>query len=336
MLVFIHHDRSNVCWRHCVNHELRRVIIPQDDIDTLAAQFGRNRLNARTAHTNTGADRINTLVVGLNGDFRTRSRITGSRFNFDNFFANFRYFNAEQLNQHFRFGTGYKQLRTARFRAYRVQNATNTVTWAEVFTREHVFTQDNSFSIAAQIQRNVVAVYFLYHTGDDFAFVFAELIDNHCAFSFTYFLYDNLFRGLGGDTVKGDRFNLIFNIFAHVQTFVFEACRFQRNFFGRLSNFFYDYPTTEGIEITAFTIDFYANVDLLLIFFLCCCSQRTFQCFKNFLAWQRFFVGYGFNNSQNFFVHRGLFTSIQTVKSGEPGSPSGYYSARTLHLCLRL
>jgi hypothetical protein len=97
--------------------------------------------------------------------------------------------------------------------------------------------------------------------------VFAELIDNHCAFSFTYFLYDNLFRGLGGDTVKGDRFNLIFNIFAHVQTFVFEACRFQRNFFGRLSNFFYDYPTTEGIEITAFTIDFYANVDLLLIFF---------------------------------------------------------------------
>ncbi|ABV15621.1 hypothetical protein CKO_04568 [Citrobacter koseri ATCC BAA-895] len=240
VFIFIHHDRSDVCWRHRVNHELRRVIIPQDDIDTLAAQFSRNGLNARTTHTHTGADRIDTLVVGFHRDFRTGTRIAGRRFNLNDFFADFRYFNTEQLDQHFRFGTRHKQLRTARFRANGVQNATNTVARTEVFARQHIFTQDHGFSIAAQIQRDVVAVYFLHHAGDDFAFVLAELIDHHRTLGFTNFLYDNLFCRLGGDTVKGDRFNLIFNVVAQVQAFVFKTRRFQRNFFCRQRDFFYD------------------------------------------------------------------------------------------------
>ncbi len=321
MFIFVHHDRRDVCRRHRINDELRRVIIPQHDIDTLTAQFGRDRLNARAAHPHASADRIDTFIVGFHCDFRTRTRIASRRFNFNHFFADFRHFDAEQFDQHFRLGTGDEQLRATRFRANSVQHAANTVARAEVFARQHIFTQNHRFSVTGHpfgfnFQRDIVAVHFLHHASDDFAFLVAELIDNHRAFSFTDLLYDNLFRSLRGDTVKGDRFNLIFNIVADIQAFVFKTRRFQRNFLRRHGHFFNDQPTTESIKITAFTIDFYTNIDLLLIFFLCCCRQRTFQRFKNFFAWQRFFVGDGFNNSQNFFVHRGLFTSSRLLKVG--------------------
>ena len=291
MFVFVNNDRRHISRSHCVDHELRRVVIPQNDINTFAAQLSRNCLDTRTAHTDASTDRVDTLVVGFHRNFRTGTRIAGRRFDFDNFFADFRHFDTEQFNQHFWFRTRHEQLCTTRFRTYGIQHTTNTVAWAEVFTRQHVFTQDHGFSVTRQpfgfdLQRDVVAVHFLHHTSDDFAFLIAELIDNQRALGFTHFLHDNLFSGLGGDTVEGHRFNLIFNVVTHVQTFVFKTGGFQRDLFSRLGHFFNDYPTTECIEVTAFTIDFYANIDLLFVFFLGCCSQCTFQRFKNLLTRQ--------------------------------------------------
>ncbi len=237
VFIFIHHDRSNVCRCHCVNHKLRRVIIPQDDIDTLAAQFSRNRLNTRATHTYTGTYRIDTFIVGFHRDFRTRTRIASRCFNFNHFFADFWHFNTEQFDQHFRLGTSDEQLRATRFRANGIEHATNAVARAEVFTRQHIFAQDHGFSIVAQIQRDVVAVYFFHHAGDDFTFVFTELINHHRTFGFTHFLHDNLFCRLGSDTVKGNRLNLIFNVIAQVQAFIFITCGFKGDFLGRLGDF---------------------------------------------------------------------------------------------------
>ncbi|MNZ91907.1 hypothetical protein D3C78_1109110 [compost metagenome] len=39
VLVFVDHNGSNICRSHRVNHELCRVVVPKDDIDTLAAKF---------------------------------------------------------------------------------------------------------------------------------------------------------------------------------------------------------------------------------------------------------------------------------------------------------
>ena len=291
MFVFVNNDRRHICRSHCVDHELRRVVIPQNDINTFAAQLGRYRLNTRTTHTDASTDRVDTLVVRFHRNFRTGARIASRRFDFDDFFTDFRYFDTEQFNQHFRFRTGHEQLSTTRFRTHGVQHTTDTVARAEVFTRQHVFTQDHRFSVTRHpfgfdLQRDVVAVYFLHHAGNDFAFLIAELVNHQCALGFAHFLHDNLFRGLGSDTVKGDRFNLIFDVVTHVQTFVFKTCRFQRDLFGRLGHFFNNYPTSECIEVTAFTIDFYANIDLLFVFFLGCCSQCTFQRFENLLTRQ--------------------------------------------------
>ncbi len=71
VLIFINNDGSHIGRCHRVNHELRWVIVPQYDINTLAAQFGRYRLNACATHTYAGTNRVDTLIVGLDGDFRT-------------------------------------------------------------------------------------------------------------------------------------------------------------------------------------------------------------------------------------------------------------------------
>ena len=316
MFIFIHHDGRDVCRRHSVNHELRRVIIPEDDIDTLAAQLSGNRLHARAAHTDASANRVDTLVVGFHRDFGTRSRIASRRFDFQHFFTDFRHFDAEQFDQHLRFGTGHEQLGATRFRTDCVQYAANAVARAEVLTRQHIFTQDHGFSVVAQIQSDVVAVHFFHHAGDDLTFVLAELIDHHCALGFANFLHDNLFSGLGGDAVESDRLNLIFDVVTDVHAFIFETRGFQRDLARRLGHFFYNQPATESVEIAALTVDFNANVDLLFVFFLGGRCQRAFQRFENFLTRQRFFVGNGFNNSQNFFVHRGLSPQSRLLKVG--------------------
>ena len=46
MSVFIHHDRSHFGWRHGIDDQLRRVVIPQDDVDTLIGQLAGHYLHA--------------------------------------------------------------------------------------------------------------------------------------------------------------------------------------------------------------------------------------------------------------------------------------------------
>ncbi len=286
MFVFVYHDRRNISRCHRVDHELRRVVVPQNDINTLAAQFSRNCLNTRTTHTDASTNRVDTLVVGFHRDFRTGTRIAGSGFNLDHFFANFWHFNAEQFDQHFRFRTGHEQLSATRFWTHGIEYAANTVTRTEVLTWQHIFTQNHCFSVVTQIQGDVVAVNFLHHARDDLTFMLAELVNDHSALSFTNFLYDNLFSSLGGDTVEGDRFDLIFNVIVDVQALIFVTCRFESDLFRWLGHFFHDNPTTESIEVAALAIDFYTNIDLLLVFFLGCRSQCTFQRFENLFTRQ--------------------------------------------------
>ncbi|SVK47151.1 Uncharacterised protein [Acinetobacter baumannii] len=269
-VIFIYHDRRDVGRRHGVDDELRWIIIPQDDVDAFAAELARHGLNARTAHTYAGADRIDALVVGFHCNFRTGAWIAGCRFNLDHFFADFRHFDAEQLFQHFRAGTADEQLRAAGFRTHSVQYAANAVARTEVFARQHVFTANHRFGVVAQIQRNAVTVHFLHHAGDDLTFVFTESVDHHRALGLAHFLHDNLLGGLGGDAVEGHGFDLIFDVAAELDARIFKLSGFQRDFTRRLRHFVYGDPTAEGIEIAGSAVNADAHVDFLLVFFLGC------------------------------------------------------------------
>ena len=59
---------------------IRRVV---DDIDVLIAQLANDTMNTCTLHADTGSDRIDTLIEGLNGYFRTLTRDAGDLLNRD-------------------------------------------------------------------------------------------------------------------------------------------------------------------------------------------------------------------------------------------------------------
>ncbi|MPN62778.1 hypothetical protein SDC9_210531 [bioreactor metagenome] len=63
MFFLVNHDALHFGWSQCANHELSRIGRPVNDIDPLAGQFVGHRRHARTAHADTGADRVDTGVI---------------------------------------------------------------------------------------------------------------------------------------------------------------------------------------------------------------------------------------------------------------------------------
>src|SRR3546814_5352170 len=64
--------------RQGADDELGRIFGPQHDIDLFAAQFVAHGSDARTAHTHAGADGIDALVVGDDGDLGAYAGVAGS------------------------------------------------------------------------------------------------------------------------------------------------------------------------------------------------------------------------------------------------------------------
>jgi hypothetical protein len=104
VLFFVDDDRLHFGRRHRVDHELRRVIAPQHDVDALAVELVRHRLHARTAHADAGADRIGAVVVRDHRDLGAIARVAGAGLDLDQALAHFRHFELEQLHHEFRRG----------------------------------------------------------------------------------------------------------------------------------------------------------------------------------------------------------------------------------------
>ena len=85
---------SNIC-RPCINDELCRLSSHRTiSIRSPPNSLG-NGLYTRTTHANTSTHWVNTLVVSFYCDFGTWTWITRCSFNFNDFFANFWYFNGK-------------------------------------------------------------------------------------------------------------------------------------------------------------------------------------------------------------------------------------------------
>src|SRR5258708_26911347 len=70
VLFLVDHDRGHLGGRQGPDHELRRIGRPQHDVDPLAGELLRHGLHTRAAHADAGADRVDALVVGEDGDLR--------------------------------------------------------------------------------------------------------------------------------------------------------------------------------------------------------------------------------------------------------------------------
>src|SRR5690606_19414575 len=142
---------------HRVDDQLGRVVIPQDDVDALAAELARHRLHARTAHADAGADRIDAAVVRLHGDLGAGTRVAGGGADLDHLRGDLRHLDAAQLHQPLRAGAAQVELRAARFRVDLLQHATDAVADAEHFAADQLLARHHALGVAAQVDDDVVA-----------------------------------------------------------------------------------------------------------------------------------------------------------------------------------
>src|SRR5690554_888676 len=211
MRFLVDQNRRNIRRRHGVDNELGRVVIPQDDIDTLILQLAGYRLYTRTAHADTGTYRIDATVIGLDRDLGPRARISRRTLDLNELFSNLGNLDLEQLHDQFRTGARQNQLCTARLRIHLVQQSPHAVIHAIAFTGNHLATRQKRLGVIPQVNDQAITGRLLDDPGDQFALTLGVLAYHLGALGLTDFLYDHLLGSLCRDTTKGGVLDQLFD-----------------------------------------------------------------------------------------------------------------------------
>ena len=321
MGIFVDNNCRHFSRRHCVDHELRRILIPQNDIHSLPAQFAGHCLDARTAHTNASTLRINAFVFGTNGYFSARSRIAGGRHHFDQAFGDLRNFDPEQFDQHFRRGTRQDQLRTTVLGANLFQQRTKSYANTESFTRNDVFTGQQRFSVIAQVDDHIVTRYFLDSAGNNFAKTLAIGINDLSTLSFADLLHNYLLGSLCSNPAEFDGIDFFFDNVTGHRAWLFRLRLVNRQLDCWIIQIFvFDHgPATERLIVTGVAIDLHTQFDFVFKTLFGSSGQSQLQRFKNNVCRYALFIGHRLNNQQYFFAHR---TPRLSQAIGSAGSAS--------------
>src|SRR5690606_17797603 len=121
---------------------------PGHDVDFLALQFANHGLNARTAHTDAGADRVDGIVARIHRDLGAGTRVAGDCLDFDDTVIDFRHFLLEQGGHETGVGAGQENLRTAQFLAHIIDVAAHAIVRLEVFARDAFVAAQDGFAFA--------------------------------------------------------------------------------------------------------------------------------------------------------------------------------------------
>ncbi len=203
-LLLVHHHLGDFGGRQRVDDEGRGVGRPRNNVDLLALQLGHDRLDARAAHADAGADRIDAAVVRDDGDLGARARIARDRADLDDAVVDFRDFLGEQLRHELRMSARQEDLGPARLRAHVVDIGTHALALAEALARQKLVAPQDRLG-AAQIDHHVAELDALDQAVDDFADAVLELVVLALALGIAHFLHDHLLCRLRGDAAEIDR-----------------------------------------------------------------------------------------------------------------------------------
>jgi hypothetical protein len=98
VLLFVHDDGLHIGRGQGADHELGRILRPQHDVHALAGQLVGHGGDARAAHADAGADRIDALVVRDDGDLGAAARVAGAALDLQQALLDLGHFLGEQLD----------------------------------------------------------------------------------------------------------------------------------------------------------------------------------------------------------------------------------------------
>ena len=202
--LLVEHDLGDIGRLQRRDHEVGDVVGPGDDVDLFALQFADHRLDARAAHTDAGADRIDRRIRRGHGDLGAAARVAGDRADGDDAVVDLRHFLHEQLGHELRMRAAQEDLRAALLAAHVVDVGADAVAVAVHLARDQLVAADDGFA-TAEVDDDVAVFDALDGAVDDLADAVDVLVVHALALGIAHLLHDHLLGRLGGDAAELDR-----------------------------------------------------------------------------------------------------------------------------------
>src|SRR6266536_2005297 len=188
-----------------LRHEARRLGIPRDDVDLLAAQLRDDHAHARAARADAGADRVDALGVRLDGDLRAVAGLAGDAADDDEPVGDLRHLELEERLDQLRIAAGEDHLRALRARADLRDDGLDARALLVALAVDLLGARQQRLDLA-QVDEHVVPVAGLL---DDPRHYLADTVDvlvvHHPPLLLADPLEDHLLGGLRGDAAEAGR-----------------------------------------------------------------------------------------------------------------------------------
>src|SRR5690606_24950144 len=306
VLVLVDDDRRDVGRRQRTDDELRRIVGPEDDVDALAAEFPGDGLHARTAHTDAGADRVDTAVVRVHGDLRAYAGVARRRLDLEQPLLDLGHFVGEQVLDEFGRGAREEQLRAAALAIDLLDVGAHPVADAQVLLLDHLVARQARFELA-RFDDRALAVDPLDGPGQDRFAAREKVVDDLLALGVADLLEDHLLGGLCADPAQFDRLELFLDVVAdlHVGHLLLRLGQDDLQVVVLEFAVGNDLPAPVRLVVARHPVDRDAHVALFLEALLGCRGERAFECAEHDLASDVLFTGQRVDQQQNFATHPG-------------------------------
>eukprot|EP00042_Codosiga_hollandica_P026762 m.128532 g.128532 ORF g.128532 m.128532 type:complete len:440 (-) comp52295_c0_seq7:483-1802(-) len=305
MAFFVNHDALYVGGGQCADDELGRVFTPQHDVDALAGQLGRHAVDARTAHTDAGTDRVDAAVMADDGDLGAAAAVAGTALDLQQALLDFRHFLREEFLHELGRRARQHDLRAALGRVHAEDDGAHAITGTQVLFRDHLAALQAAFDATA-LDNDVALVQALHGTDEDLLAARHEVVQQLLALGVADLLQDDLLGGLGTDAADGHGFDRLFDVVVHLDVGDLVLSFEQQDFgvgvlqAGLVGN---DVPAAEGLVLARFTVHADADVGLGAVKLLGGRGQRSFDRTEHDIALHTLFARDRVHQHQHFTVH---------------------------------
>jgi len=305
VLLFVDDDRLHVRRRQRADHELGRILRPQHDVDPLAGELVGHRVDARAAHADAGADRVDALVVRLHGDLGPRTGIARAALDLEQALLDLGHFLREQLLHELRRRARQHDLRAARGRVDAEDHRTHAVAAAQVFLGDHLAALQAPFD-APRLDDQVAFVGALHGADEDLVTARHEVVEQLLALGVADLLQDHLLGGLRADAADRHRIDRLLdvvvdldvgNLLLGLEQQDLRVRDLQPGLVG------HHVPTAEGLVVAGVAVDRHADVDLAAVQLLRGLGQRGFDGAEHDVAFDALLARDGVHQHQHFPVH---------------------------------